>query len=137
MPKQLPKALQEKGHRTTKAKLGLLEVLEQADRPLSAADILKALKKQKIQANLSTIYRELASLGEEGFVNQTTFDKKTRLFERAEEEDHHHAVCNNCNQVLELNIEDELKALEKKISKQTKFKTESHLVEFFGTCRKC
>jgi Fe2+ or Zn2+ uptake regulation protein len=129
--------LKNKGHRLTKARIGLLEVLDESNAPLSAASLMEALKRKKIRANLSTLYRELTFLAKQGLVHETTFDKKTRVFERKEAQDHHHAVCENCHTVIELDIEPSLKQLELAIAKKTKFKANHHLVEFFGTCASC
>jgi Fur family ferric uptake transcriptional regulator len=49
---------------------------------------------------------------------------------------HHHLVCNECKDVIEVQ-DDLLEELEVEVERSYGFKILDHSVKFFGLCRKC
>ena len=73
----------------TKCRRAILEILEVTDSPLSAADILLLMKDQRISANRTTIYRELAYLTEHDVISEIQLLGKPSMFEKASGHRHH------------------------------------------------
>ena len=64
----------EYGLKKTKPRVAVFKVLSKADRPLSADDVAKKLRKEDI--NLSTVYLTLNSFAECGAVKREVNDSK-------------------------------------------------------------
>ena len=127
----------EKGHRMTKNRTALLELFLTEEHPLSAEDALKKLKRKKVTSTLSTLYRELDFLKKEAVIQEVKLQEKKRFFELSFNKHHHHLVCVKCDNIQEMEMDNELEALERRIERKGKFKIQSHLLEFFGLCTKC
>ena len=121
----------------TKNRSALLELFVSEEHPLSVEEIQKKLKRKKISADLSTIYRELEFLKQESVINELMLKERKRLFELGFKSHHHHLFCLKCETIEEVEMDNELEALERKIARSRKFKIQSHSLEFFGLCAKC
>jgi Fur family ferric uptake transcriptional regulator len=49
---------------------------------------------------------------------------------------HHHVICSQCGRAVDFTNCD-LSQLEKRLSRETGFKIEGHLLEFYGRCPDC
>lgn len=95
------------------------------------------LQKAKL-TNKTTIYRELFFLLENNFIKEVEFgDGKKRYEITLNKPHHHHVVCLNCKEIVNIPLEKELDEEENKIEKITNFKLTSHMLEFFGLCPNC
>jgi Fur family ferric uptake transcriptional regulator len=137
MLQKIIKQLKERGFRNTKARIALLNILRKIRLPLTEPDIRAHLAKEGIRPNKTTIYRELAKLGEHGFVREVDFGDGKKRFESEDGDHHHHLVCKGCEKVEDFSIENELTRLMQKIGGKNKFKIVDHSLEFFGFCRDC
>lgn len=95
--------------RRSKKREQILEVLEKAHCALSAADIHKQLP----AIDLTTVYRNLELFVDDGLVKKLDLDAGEAMYE-FKEEDHHHAICSDCDKVIHFHASDEaiLKILE-------------------------
>ncbi len=124
----------EQGFRVTRPTQDILEVLTHF--PQSAAEICQALKRKKKKIDPVTVYRTLDRCTKVGIVNRIQFKDKILKYELYQENHHHHhLVCDHCGSVEDVLLNE--KYLLKKISQKTKFKIQSHALEFFGLCTKC
>lgn len=129
------------GLKITKPRQMLVEFLAKSNKVLSPYEIRDMLKKQRINADVVTIYRVLEMLETMGLVHKVlAFNGyircNTKDFENAENSCHHYLICKSCHKVEEVEGED-LSALEKRIVRNHKFKVDSHYLEFIGFCAKC
>jgi Fur family transcriptional regulator, ferric uptake regulator len=129
--------LKAKGHKVTKYRVALLDLLEKKERPLTVEEILEYLFAKKLSPNKTTIYRELYFLIEEKMVVEVEFGDGKKRYEHANRDHHHHLVCKKCNKIEDIVIENDLKEIEKKIKRSRKFNVINHTLEFFGLCQKC
>ena len=84
--------------------------------------------------SLSTVYRNLKSLAQQGLVSVSDLDGKL-VYETIGARPHHHLVCLSCHRTFDLD-NDLVAALFQQIE-QTGFKvTTSHMV-LYGLCRDC
>lgn len=125
------------GYRMTKSRIALLELFLNEEHPLSAEEIQKKLKRKRVTADPSTIYRELDFLTQETVIQEVKLHSKKRFFELSFKSHHHHLVCLNCEAIEEVEMDNELTLLEKNIQRKSNFQIQSHVLEFFGLCGSC
>ena len=126
------KILQEKGLKTTTARVAVLNLLEKQNNPTDVFTIVENLNDQADQA---TIYRILEVLTEKGIVNRLEFGEGKYRYE-LQKDDHHHLICTNCGNISD--IEDKyMDRIEAEIKKDKGFLVKSHSLEFFGLCKNC
>lgn len=135
----LAKSLQLQGFRMTQLRRKLLKLFSVTRTPLSVPEIDEALTKQKLEVNKTTIYRELEFLLGQEVIHSVQFNDDKKRYELAREH-HHHLICEKCQNIVEITIE-ELEPTFPKIEarlKETKgFTLVDHSLEFFGVCKNC
>jgi Fur family transcriptional regulator, ferric uptake regulator len=105
----------------------------------SAQDIYADLRRDGAAVGLSTVYRHLQSLADQGAVDVIhTPDGETtyRYCEDARSRHHHHIVCRDCGRAEEI----EGPAVERwaaAVAEEHGFTDIEHTVEVFGTCSRC
>lgn len=112
----------------TRQRLDIVAALEQADKPLSAEELLQKCEKM----SLSTVYRNLERLCELGAVEKQTLAKDGRgVYELVSGEHAHYAICLSCHEKIYLHhcpLQDpELEG----------FTVTGHKIEVYGYCAKC
>jgi Fur family ferric uptake transcriptional regulator len=115
------------------------EALARAEGFRSAQDIYADLRSTGAAVGLSTVYRHLQSLADEGAVDAIhTPDGETtyRYCGAARSSHHHHIVCRVCGRADEI----EGPAVERwaaAVAEEHDFTDIEHTVEVFGTCVNC
>jgi Fe2+ or Zn2+ uptake regulation protein len=123
--------------RQTKSKLAIREILSASPKPMAAMELVEALDKRGLSVNKTTVYRELEKLLLKGEISEVDFGEGQKRYEITHGGHHHHAVCTNCESVVELEIEPQLVSIQDSVIKQSGFTIRKHLVEFFGLCDRC
>jgi len=77
----------------TTARVALLDILREANKPLSYEDI-----KSNISMDKATFYRNIAKFEEQGILNSFESNDKKRYFE-LKLVPHAHFVCHSCNKI--------------------------------------
>ena len=134
---ELTNRLRRRFHKVTGPRQAILEILRRHQGPLSIKEIQDRLSDDG--CDLATIYRSMHLLEEMGMVKRFHFGSGGARFELLNEGDdghHHHLVCTNCADVVELE-ECFPKELERRIANQNGFKSVTHKLEFFGLCPRC
>jgi Fur family ferric uptake transcriptional regulator len=129
--------LKEKGHRFARIRKAILDLLVKSSDPLSSPDIQRLLSKRKIDANKTTVYRQLAFLKEQNLVRELQFGDNAKRYEIMPENHHHHIVCTNCDKIEDVELARDLDTEEKSIAENKNFKVINHSLEFYGICGKC
>ena len=130
-------ALRAKGYRITAARQAIIEALSAEQKPLSAADIHAMVTKRKTETDKVTVYRELEFLQKEGIVVCVQLQDRNRRYELSSLEHHHHLICQKCEGVQDIHLDEDLETQERAIAKKMKFKVLRHSLEFFGLCQSC
>ena len=128
--------LRKKGNRLTPLRKAMVGELEAPEGLLSANEIIVLLKKKGLTPHKTSVYRELDFLIEQGLVRKVCLGEKEDRFEPAVTPHHHHAVCQKCGDIEHVDLEADIKKMERRLTRQ-QFKAENHLVEFFGLCKEC
>ena len=128
--------LTRKGCKNTKSRRAVIEVLENAQMPLSVEDIFIKVKEAGNGTNLSTVYRILELMENMRLVNKTIFGDGKSRYELSVDGHRHHLICTNCSKTVP--IEGcPLAQLEKDVGNKTKFHITGHRLELYGLCPKC
>lgn len=125
----------------TRTKLGdqaamVLKALRQSQRPLSAYEIISALR-GRVTLAPPTVYRALDHLIEEGLAHKL---QSLNAFIACTHEAHHEraafAICDDCGSVTEFTLPKVESSLEE-WSRRKKFALNAAVVELHGTCETC
>ena len=134
--KSIIENLKSKGHKNTKVRQALVEILLRTNSPLSINDLLESLFKEKLAPNKTTIYREIDFLKKQEILQEVEFGDGKKRYEVSGEH-HHHIVCVNCKKVTDVQMEQDLDLFNAKIVRQAGYKPVGHSLEFFGLCSNC
>jgi Fur family ferric uptake transcriptional regulator len=125
--------LRESGLRVTKSRLAVLEILLVESAPLSIEDLSKKLGGS---TNITTLYRMLDIFTDNDIVHRTSFRDGRAYFE-FQHDHHHHITCTSCGVREDVDACVPQSTL-KNVAKSQKFDVvTSHMLEFFGVCKKC
>jgi len=123
------------GYRTTKQRKAILDILENAEIPVTAEDIFLKLKENGIDISLSTIYRNLEMLTKEALVVKSYMmnEDKARF---ALPDKKNYLVCEKCGKIVIIDncpfdkFKEELKEVHG-------FEITGHCIEVYGICPEC
>lgn len=127
--------------RLTPHRRAVLAVLEAADRPLTADEVVR-----RSAVPTSTAYRNLAELAEAGVVARVAgaigaAGDRFELAEPFSHRHHHHLVCTDCGVVTDFDPSGELERLiEREVSAllaTSGFEISHHVFDAHGRCRDC
>jgi len=135
--KRIVHVLRGKGYKLTPARRYLIEVIAGSNTHLTPAEIFEKAGGKDSGVSLVTIYRTLEMLSRLGLICEVHSEGHARSYLLSRPPGHHHhLVCSECGAVLDFTGCD-LETLEKKLSRETGFHIDSHLLEFSGKCREC
>ena len=124
------------GMKKTKQRVCVYSVLQQADIPLSAAEIYRQIGREGSEIALSTVYRILEYFVKESVAVKTIIlDNDTAVYTFNRSQHKHYAVCMNCHKVIEL----ENCPLEHFVPHlaEDQFHVTGHRLELYGYCKDC
>ena len=128
--------LTQKGLKNTKSRHAVVEVLQNAQSPLSAEEIYLEVKRQGVSANLSTVYRILELLEKMTLVEKIPTENGKAVFELIHEEHRHHLICTGCRRRVPIS-DCPLEKLEREVGRETDFSITGHRLELYGICPDC
>ncbi|MCR4263101.1 MAG: transcriptional repressor [Candidatus Roizmanbacteria bacterium] len=132
--------LRTSGFRMGRVRKEIITLFSKAVKPISAQNILDTLSQKDISANKTTVYRELDFLKEQRLIKELQLQSNVRHFESADQDHHHHLVCENCDRIIPVeddHLEQHINDLTRRIKKSNKFTIDRHALEFFGLCQHC
>ena len=88
--------------RNTRQKEAIREAILAANRPLSPEEILQSAQQDVPTLSLATVYRNIASLQRDGWLQAVTLPGMPARYEVAGKAHHHHFHCNECGKVYEM-----------------------------------
>jgi len=129
--------LKRRGYKLTWQRKAIIAILSGSGEHLTPAGIFDRLKEEHPGIGLVTVYRTLELLQESGMLCEVHIGDSCRSYlKKKADEHHHHLVCSNCGKVVDF-TGCELEKLQERLSTETGFKIEKHLLEFMGCCRNC
>jgi Fur family ferric uptake transcriptional regulator len=122
--------------RLTSARKAILDELENYQTHLTANQIHENLVERLPSINLSTVYRSLEYLVDHDLVSISDMGVGSPVYERKQDEPHHHLVCLNCKSISDLSdeiVQPFFNQVEHKYHMELRT---SHLI-LFGICEHC
>ena len=126
--------LKDAGLKVTHPRTKILDVLQSnPGTHLSADEIHNKLVDHNESIGLATVYRVLTQLEIAGLIQKNQFNDNQSSYE-IKKQHHDHLICTKCGKIIEF-MNDDLEALQEKISDTYQFRLDSHVMTLFGVCR--
>jgi Fur family ferric uptake transcriptional regulator len=123
--------------RTTRQGQAVLSVVGRTDSFRSAQDIFAQLRADGEAVGLTTVYRHLALLTEEGQLDALQTAEGELVYRRClSGHHHHHVVCRRCGRGSEVELPD-LERWAESTAADLGYSEVTHTVEIFGICADC
>jgi len=124
------------GQRSTAQRQLIQDILQHAERHLDADEIYQRARQRLPGVSLSTVYRNLRLLKEQGLVEEHQLGGMRRYYESALNSEHHHMVCLACGRIFEFTCPSTEK-LKSRVKKEQGFEVTNVDVRFAGYCPEC
>jgi Fur family ferric uptake transcriptional regulator len=129
--------LRKNAYKLTPQRRAVLEVIAVSHDHLTPLAIYERVQKKYPAIGLVTVYRTLELLADLNLICRVhTGDNCRSYLMRRPSGHHHHMVCLSCGTVIDFN-RCKLDELERRLSQETGFKIQGHLLEFNGHCQAC
>ena len=122
--------------RPTRQRRAIAAVMETFDDFRSAQEIHALLSRRKENVGLSTVYRAVQSLADDGELDSIRTDSGEALYRRCSPQHHHHLVCRTCGRTVEV-AGPAVEQWADRVAGDHGFADVSHTLEIFGTCTEC
>ena len=128
--------LRAKGFRLTPQRMMVLEAVEASEDHISAEEIFKQAHAKYPYLNISTVYRTLEMMKEQGLVAESDLGGGRLVYHPVGKAHHHHLVCRKCGSVQDVD-ESVFTKLQDDLKKRYGFDAVLEHMAIFGTCKKC
>lgn len=125
----------ETDYKKTHNRKAVLEILENAENPLTAEDIFIQLKHNSVSVALSTIYRALETLMQSGEITKS-FQAGTSKARYELRQHRHYFTCNICKKMIPLS-NCPLEEAFNKLQDHSGFEITDHSLALYGKCADC
>ncbi|MBN2715327.1 MAG: transcriptional repressor [Deltaproteobacteria bacterium] len=137
----LEKRLRDKNLRPTKARIRILELFETPGiNHLTCEDVVKTLLKKDSSIGQATLYQNVNLLADAGVLTRYT-GPEGMLLHNAKSVHHHHIVCRQCGDIMDILIEGHCENLKPyALDEQddiSGWQVNNVVLEFYGTCPVC
>jgi Fur family ferric uptake transcriptional regulator len=129
-------ALRQRGYRITPQREFVVEMIAHSKQHLSADEIFTALQSETPSANISTVYRTLDVLWEEGFTCRNDLSEGKTMYATRQHGPHIHLVCRRCTYTFEA-APDVLENLGETLRTEYQFDADLDHLSIFGLCARC
>lgn len=137
---QITDKLRAEGGRMTSQRRAIVETLLDCPDHPTAEEIYARARKNDPSLHLSTVYRTLRWLEDEGFVSPRWFEDERRQerFDPVMDEnnDHYHFRCRICNEIVEFQ-EPVISEIKEGYEAQFGGQVESATLTLYGVCQRC
>ena len=119
--------------RNTRQRSAIRDAIAQADRPLLPQEVLDAAQQAVPGLGITTVYRNLKALVEEGKLQAVNLPGENPRFELMGQHHHHHFQCRKCERVFDVHAcPGNLSGLAPQ-----GFTVEDHDLTLYGRCKDC
>ncbi len=137
MIREWEQQLYNNGYRITASRCAIMEVLREAQEPLSAQELLARGRQHHRTLGIVTVYRTLDLLSELGLVRRVHRSDGCHGYLSASPGHHHAILCLHCGRASEFQGQDDLIELLGRVRRETGFEIDDHLLQLYGTCSEC
>jgi Fur family transcriptional regulator, peroxide stress response regulator len=119
----------------TPQRRAVLQVVNESDGHLTAAEIFAGAQKLLPKISYATVYNSLRYLKEAGLLSEITFGNASSRYDR-ETARHDHAICTACGKLLDFDLAETV-SLMKLAARRSRFKPASIHLTLVGLCPDC
>ena len=134
-------ALRRHGYKLTPQRRAVIHALTSSPDHLTPAAVFEKVGKERPGIGLVTIYRTLKLLADLDLICELHTGDNCPSYTTGTPQHHHHLICSGCGKVVDFAganiIEPSLSTLEARLSQESGFRIEDHMLEFTGLCRAC
>lgn len=123
------------GERVTGSRLMVADVLS-ADRPRTAEEVLRRLRRQDRRIGRATVFRTLDRFVEAGLARRLEMDGHVYGYVTCEPDHHHHLLCTSCGRVEPV-PESYVSGLAERLLHDRGFVVDDARLDFYGGCSTC
>jgi len=135
--RKITSILRQRGYRLTPQRRAVLKIIALSHDHLTPAAIYGKVCREHPGIGLVTVYRTLEILAKLGLICEVHAGGSCRSYlMRRPSGHHHHLICSECGRVVDF-ADCDLSEVEQRLSQETGFKMEGHLLEFLGCCPDC
>jgi Fur family transcriptional regulator, ferric uptake regulator len=129
--------LRDAGIRLTPQRALVLDVVYHSDGHLTADEVYVQVRARSPYVDLSTVYRNLVFLRQQGLIGELRLEGQPARFEAVRSgHEHHHAVCASCGRMIEVDPKD-LAGLEATLLSNYGFRLAPVHLMLSGLCEQC
>ena len=122
--------------RTTRQRAAVAAVFDTLEGFHSAQEVHARLRTAGDGVGLSTVYRAVQALADDGELDSIRTDSGEALYRRCSTQHHHHLVCRHCGRTVEV-AGPTVEAWADRVAGENGFADVSHTLEIVGTCSEC
>lgn len=122
--------------RQTRQRAAVVAALDSIDDFRSAQELHDELRRKGESVGLTTVYRTLQALADDGLVDVIVRSDGEAVYRRCSTHHHHHLVCRACRATVEVEAP-EVESWAAGVARQHGYAEVSHTVEIFGICPQC
>ena len=128
--------LRSSGRRFTRQREAILKIIREQPGHLGADEVFQIARQRGHRVSLSTVYRTLDLLREQGLVEAANLQQDHRHFKAAGDGEHHHLVCVTCEEVIEFSSP-HIDQLKQSLQEEHAFTIRNVELEVGGLCSNC
>ena len=122
--------------RTTRQRAAVAAVFDTLEGFHSAQEVHARLRTAGDGVGLSTVYRAVQALADDGELDSIRTDSGEALYRRCSRQHHHHLVCRGCGRTVEVEGP-AIEAWTDQVAAEHGFTEVEHQLEIFGLCGSC
>lgn len=135
-PNPLQAGLRQNHRKLTRSRQVVLDIITQATRHLTPADVYRKAKAKYPQIGLTTVYRTLDLLVELGYIQRIHLEEGCHSYAATARPHGHHLVCSTCGRAEEF-ADCDLDTLVQVLQARTGYAIDVHMLELMGRCPAC
>jgi Fur family ferric uptake transcriptional regulator len=134
--RKITAVLKEHSYKLTPQRRAVVRTIVSSQDHLSPATLYQKVRQTHPTIGLTTVYRTLEILARLELICELHTGGSYRSYTTGVPEHHHHLICSKCGEVINF-AGYYLTELEQRLSRETGFEIEGHLLEFTGLCQNC
>jgi len=134
--RKITATLHRNGYKLTPQRQAVIDTIVTSQDMLTPASIYEKVSLEHPDIGLVTVYRTLELLSRLGLICELHAGSTCPTYTASNREHHHHLICSACGKVVDF-IGHDLTSLEDRISHESGFRIQNHVLEFIGVCSTC
>ena len=128
--------LRRRGYRVTPQREMVIELISHSGQHMAAEDVLERIRQRTLAINLTTVYRTLDLLVEEGLASRADLGEGRVVYATHRHGPHVHLVCRHCGHVIDADVEP-FEPLFEHLRAEYGFTCRPQHFAIYGLCARC